>query len=421
MEEFKDIQDIIKKKDSVTKVGFLVFAILIPVWIISSRENIMLFHFFIECFIVLICASLTVIIVNTKEISDNDWFKVLGLIFAIISIFEFLHTTLYKGMTMLPVNAVNQSIQFGLCENYIGSLSMLIFLNSSYKKYKTQYIFCGYTIISIIMLLGILVGKIFPVCYVEGEGFTTFKLINEYIILIIYALNIITFELKKNRIKKDNRLYIGMSVLFAFIAHIFFAFNIDLYNITNIFAHIFKLIYVYLIYRIILKNTLNRPLHILNMKLLYGYKALISVNERLKNQNFELETAKKELTKSKENLRCVIDNLPIAIILRKEETIVFANSKAVSFFSAKSEDEIVGKNVLEIVHPEYINLVKKEIENSKQGMLLIDSEEKVIDLYGNSIDVEVSAFSIIEDNQNLVMVIFRDVTERKRSELMEKN
>ncbi len=70
----------------------------------------------------------------------------------------------------------------------------------------------------------------------------------------------------------------------------------------------------------------------------------------------------------------------------------------------------------DIVHPEYIQIVRREVEESKRGHLLIDSEEKIVGLDGSSIDVEVTALPLMENDKSLFMVLFRDITEKKLSE-----
>ncbi|MEA4827893.1 MAG: MASE3 domain-containing protein [Clostridium sp.] len=420
MEEAKLIYENVMKKDDFSILSILIFIMSIPILIVVSNKNILLFHFMVECIIIFLCFSITMLIINTQEISDDRWFKFLGLAFGFICIFELIHATLYKGMNIVGGDTIDQSIQLALCESYIRSLVIFIFLKGFFKKIKSSVIFYIVSIVNIVVLLMILLWKTFPECYIQGSEPTLFKRVSEYVICIILIASMTVLISIKEKFSKDLRIYIGIAVLFSLISEVAFTFGTDAYNLSGVVAHVFKLMSLYIIYKIILTNTLKRPLKTLNAKLLNGYEELEEINKELNSQNSELIKARSELIRRKKRYKNLIRSLPIAIILRNEKSILFANNTAINLLGAKNEKDIVGMDIFDIVHPEYIDIVKKEIENTQKGIHLDNSEEKILGLDGRSIDVEISSLPIRCDNEELVMVVFRDITSKKLSEAMEK-
>ncbi|MGQ0669764.1 MAG: sensor histidine kinase [Actinomycetota bacterium] len=127
--------------------------------------------------------------------------------------------------------------------------------------------------------------------------------------------------------------------------------------------------------------------------------------------------AEAALEESEERYRSVVELSPDAILVHSEERLVFANAAAARLLGARSADELVGKPALEIVHPDYRDIVseriRSEIEEGKTVPLL---EEKFVRLDGRVIDVEVAGIPLTYRGKPAGQVVVRDVTDRKLAE-----
>lgn len=395
--------------------SIMVIILLIPIFIFIGEINMLLFHFIMEFFIIFMCCSITMIVINTKDISKNSWFNFLGICFGIICVFELSHVIFYEGMNIIPYDTSDISYLFYVFESYIRSFAIMVFLMSYYRKLEVKSVVYMFLLIPGIML-AIIFLRVLPASYINGYGFTQFRLINEIIVIAILVINILILHLKAYEISKDTRWYIGLATLFTIFSKLFLVFYVQRYSISLIFTHIFKFTSVFLVYRIVVKNTLQKPLTLLNTKLMEKNKELEESIEKLNVQNETLIKIQKELSIKERTYTNLVENLPLAVILSDGTTILFANNKAVSLFKAKSKEDMVGRNMYDIVHPEYTQIVMRQVEESKRGHLLIDSEEKIVGLDGSSIDVEVTALPLKENDESLFMVLFRDITEKKLSE-----
>lgn len=120
---------------------------------------------------------------------------------------------------------------------------------------------------------------------------------------------------------------------------------------------------------------------------------------------------------SEERYRCLVELSPDAICVYKEDKIVFVNPAGAKLLGVENPQELIGKPLLTIVHPDYratvIRRVQQIREVGKEAALL---EEKFVRLDGTMIDVEIAAVSIPYEAEPAVQVVVRDITGRKQME-----
>jgi PAS domain S-box-containing protein len=132
----------------------------------------------------------------------------------------------------------------------------------------------------------------------------------------------------------------------------------------------------------------------------------------------EQRKAEEELRESEERFRRLIAGSFDAVVLHQEGTIVLANDAAARILRAASTAELVGRLVLDLVHPEYQEKVAARIQQmlqSQEATVPLE-EEKFIRSDGTAVDVEVMATATHNESLPAVMVVFRDITERKKAE-----
>lgn len=124
-----------------------------------------------------------------------------------------------------------------------------------------------------------------------------------------------------------------------------------------------------------------------------------------------------KLSDSEERYRFLIEQSPDAVCLHKYQKFIFANRKVYQLLGLDESQSIIGKNIFEFVHPEYLEIVKNRqtIMTDANGVVPT-IEEKFLRADGTALDVEVSSCSMMLNNEKIVQVIFRDISERKRIE-----
>ncbi len=128
-------------------------------------------------------------------------------------------------------------------------------------------------------------------------------------------------------------------------------------------------------------------------------------------------TALRALQESEERYRSLVELSPEAIAVHAEGRIIFANSAALKLLGATSAKELIGKPVLDVIHPSFRNYVKERVQHALEtGETLPLAEEKFIRLNGDVIDVEITSQPINYSGKKAMQVFVRDITERKQYE-----
>ena len=134
----------------------------------------------------------------------------------------------------------------------------------------------------------------------------------------------------------------------------------------------------------------------------------------------ERKQAEVALGESEERYRRLFDLSPDAIAVHGGGKVLLVNKSAMDLIGARNPDEIVGKSMLDFVHPDYRKLVIERTHQQTANRKVVPvAEEKFIRLDGTAVDVEVTAAPIHYQDTLVSLVIFRDITERKRAQALQ--
>jgi len=101
------------------------------------------------------------------------------------------------------------------------------------------------------------------------------------------------------------------------------------------------------------------------------------------------------------------------VLLHSRGKYIYANPAAMKVLRASGPEDLIGKPVLEIIHPDYWEIVKdhsKQLEEGKQPPFL---EEKYLRFDGTTVELEITAAPLRYQGQPMALVVARDITEHK--------
>lgn len=136
--------------------------------------------------------------------------------------------------------------------------------------------------------------------------------------------------------------------------------------------------------------------------------------QQLINESRLMEEAVRE---SEERYRKLVELSPDGISIHAEGKFVFINPAGARILGASHPDQIIGISALDVVHPDFRDMVKSRMEQLENDVDMVPwTEEKFVRLDGGVIDVEVAGIKFVYAGKYAVQRLFKDITERKRVE-----
>jgi PAS domain S-box-containing protein len=148
-----------------------------------------------------------------------------------------------------------------------------------------------------------------------------------------------------------------------------------------------------------------------------AYEQITASEEELRSTLDEMVRAQKEQEKSEKNFQTLVDSAPDGIYTHFNDRFLYLNRTALQLFGASDAIQLAGTSVWDRIHPSFHSIVRERVKH-----LTVDQEpvgqydEVYLRLDGSPFDVEVTAVPYLHEGQNGTLVMFRDITERKKRE-----
>lgn len=290
-----------------------------------ASSNYVLFHTLAEGFAMIVAVLIYVVSTRTYGYSRNDFLLFLGYAYLFIAVLDFFHTATYQGTGILSVSGADIPTQLWIAGRYLDAILLLsapIFLR--YPLRERLVVGLG-ALVTAGLLLSILVFRVFPVCFIDGQGLTPFKVGSEYVIclLIVGAM----WHLRANNSRLDHATYSLMVwAMGATVAsELAFTLYSDPYGFMNLVGHLLKVLAYYLVYRGIVLRGLQAP-----------YAEIARLNEglekRIADRTAELRTSNdqlvREIVRHRETAEALEDTLhAVSHDLRNPLTIIHGRAQ----------------------------------------------------------------------------------------------
>jgi PAS domain S-box-containing protein len=119
---------------------------------------------------------------------------------------------------------------------------------------------------------------------------------------------------------------------------------------------------------------------------------------------------------SENRYRNLVEQLPLGIVVHTNGIIRFANAQAARLVGAKDPSELLGKEALQFVHPDFRTIAKERIGSILRGQTVPPMETRYLRLDGGEIIVNSVSNPYVYEGKPAVQVIFADITDRKAAE-----
>jgi len=253
----------------------------------TSFYNYLLFHSLAELFSIIIACGVFMIAWNARDLMETPVLVHLGIAYLFIAFIDIMHTLAYSGMGIFTDYSYYAN-QLWIAARYIEAFSLLGFvLLVSTKQRNYELTFIGYLAVTIMILISIFPTNIFPVCFIEGSGQTTFKIVSEYVIAAILFLTLLVFRSRRGLFPPGLFRLFYWSIAATIGSEFAFTLYTDNYGLLNMLGHYLKIISFYLIYRSLVREGIRNPIKLFYSQLEKTARDLDEAN-KTKNKLFSI-------------------------------------------------------------------------------------------------------------------------------------
>jgi PAS domain S-box-containing protein len=356
---------------------------------LSSLYSYILFHIVAESFSIVIAFSLFMIAWNTRHLTKNNYVLFLSIAFFFAGLIDFVHTLAYKGMGIFIGFDANLPTQLWIIARYLQSISLFVapwFITRKLNLFTTLGFYISVTLL---LLASVFSSTLFPDCFIEGKGLTPFKIVSEYIICFILISSFILLFRRREKFDPKILQFVAWSIIFTIVSELAFTFYINVYGLSNLIGHFFKIFSFYLIYKAIIVTGLENP-----------YSLLFY-----------------DLQKNQEELQIIMDSSPIMIFFKDRENTFVRVNKALAEATGLPKEAMEGKTVFEI----YPNQTNDYWEDDKE--VIASGKSKIgiiepIDTATGTRWVQTDKIPYRDKEERIIGIIgfAIDITERKQAE-----
>jgi len=127
--------------------------------------------------------------------------------------------------------------------------------------------------------------------------------------------------------------------------------------------------------------------------------------------------AEEALRMSEERYRSLVEHSPLPIFVHRNQRFDYLNPMALKLLGVKNADELLGKSIMDFVHPDDWVRVRNHLQASAKALNEVGQIEfKLLGRDGEAHDVVTSSMAVKHEGGIVKLVILNDVTDRKRAE-----
>jgi len=237
----------------------LVTALITGVSILLARINVLLAYAILESLAIVAALFIYVFSSRTRKYTRDDYLLLLGYGSLTVAILDFFSLITYPGSAFFAGATTNASSQFWIAARYIHAFSLFIAPFAAAKRFRAKIVFPAYLFAAGMVIASIFKFKTFPLCYIEGSGFTPVKIYSEYFICVI-LVGAIWFTWDFRQQVGNAVVSLVLPSMFMLIAcELFSTLHPDINSLPALLAHVCKGMAMYLIFHGTVAEGLNRP------------------------------------------------------------------------------------------------------------------------------------------------------------------
>jgi signal transduction histidine kinase len=389
----------------------LVILLALAALCLTRFYSYLLFHSLTEMFVVVIGVGIHTVAWNARHYMNNSYFLFIGIGFLFVSMLGTLHILAYKGMGIFQWSDPGDlATQLWIAARFLTGLTFLSAPFFISKKPRLGLLFGCYSLVVVLALLSIFYWRIFPRCYIEGQGLTTFKIISEYVIIVIFLASAVLVYLRRREFDKVIFQMLLVALAFMIASELAFTLYNDVYGIANMIGHIFLAIAFFHIYKAVIATGLSRPFDLLfrdlknsEERLEYRAGELSHLNAQLHKEVAERVNAEKALDEHRQYLEKLVNERTSQL----QESYQILEKEIAERTRAEDELRALSNHILQRLDEERRNIARELHDQTGQSLTVLNL---LLAKIKRSLDEKaVQTISDVDESQTVVKELMQQV------------
>lgn len=251
---------------------------------LAAQESYLLFHALAEIFSVVVAFSVFMFVWNARRYIESGYLLFVGVAYLFLGFLDLLHTLAYQGMTVFPNHPFSAN-QLWIAARGLEAVTLVagFAFHGRSRRPPPLLLLGGYGVVTAALVASIFWWRVFPVCFVAGQGQTPFKIAAEYV--IIATIGVAAWLLHRARAQFHPRVYRPLlgSLLLAAACEFAFTLYVSNYGPSNMAGHFLKILSYYLVHRAVIEVAVRQPYDLV-------FRDLADANEKLRGALDEIKT-----------------------------------------------------------------------------------------------------------------------------------
>jgi len=121
-----------------------------------------------------------------------------------------------------------------------------------------------------------------------------------------------------------------------------------------------------------------------------------------------------ELKESEDKYKSLFATIPDGVFVHSNNKIIYANENCAKLFGAGKSQDIIGRSIMDFIHPDYAETVKNRTQKILSNKKIEKSiNYRIVDLKGNTKYLDATSSIYRNKSKKMILTIFRDITEKK--------
>ncbi len=391
---------------------------------LTASQNFLLVHTVVEGFAVVVALLTFILATRSYQGSGNSFLLYLGNAYLFVAVLDLLHLMTYEGMGIFPGYGADVAAQLWIAGRYVEAASLFLSTFFFRRSFPRSVVFWLYALATAAFVVSIMVLRLFPACFIEGQGLTRFKIGSEYFVVLLVLGAFLRLRSHRAWVERSSYLLLAGAMVTMILSELSLTFYSDTFGMMTLVGHLFEVLSHYFIYSGIVLRCIEAPYEEIR-RLNEGLEKRIAdrtaqlemTNRELAEQMIEHQRAEETLRKSEELHRTLVEAVDDIIHVKDAQGRYVLVNSAMSRRLGLSKEEILGKTALQLYEPEMSHRAMEEDLRVLRSGEVVDVEKVMGKGQGERI-VHVRKVPLRSETGEVVGVVTvgRDITERKQME-----